>query len=284
MTSTLHPPAQPLFEPYQVAQETFIVPWMLDAPPVGLFPMNSMVIRGHQPVLVDTGAPANREQWLRAVGDLVDLDDVRWIFLSHDDRDHSGNLLAALEACPNATLLTTWFSVGRMFEEWETPLDRCRFLNDGDVVDAGDRQLVAVRPPVFDNPTSRALFDTSTGVLWSVDTFATNVAEPFADAAALDEEAFRDGQLLGARLVAAWHPWLDGAKFSAYVRRVQELPLTALAGCHTPVIRGDRMQTAFDLLHQLPDIEPWSEFTQADLEMWMSASEAGTGHATASRS
>ena len=77
MTSPLRPSAEPLLGPYQVAKETCVVPWVLEAPPVGLFPMNSMVIRGSQPVLVDTGAPANREGWLRAVADLVDLADVR---------------------------------------------------------------------------------------------------------------------------------------------------------------------------------------------------------------
>ena len=37
--------------PYQVANETFVIPWVLAAPPVGLFPMNSLVIRGKEPVL-----------------------------------------------------------------------------------------------------------------------------------------------------------------------------------------------------------------------------------------
>lgn len=271
MTDTSIPLVEAGPEPYEVARDTFVVPWVLAAPPIGYLPMNSMVIRGREPILVDTGSPADRERWLRNVSSLVDLDDVRWIFLSHDDRDHSGNLLAALEACPNATLLTTWFSVGRMLEEWATPLQRCRFVNDGDVIDAGDRQLVAIRPPVFDNPTSRALFDQSTGVLWSVDAFATNLSEPLAESSDLGEEAFRDGQLLGGRLVAAWHLWLDEAKFCAHVRRVQDLPITALAGCHTPVIRGPRIETAFDLVRQLPDVDPWTEFTQADLEGWLAA-------------
>ena len=156
-------------QPYEVAPETFVIPWVLEAPPVGCFPMNSLVIRGKEPVIVDTGSPANRAEWLANVSSIVDPEDVKWIFLSHDDRDHSGNLLAALDACPNATLLTTWFMVGRMFEEWATPLDRCRFVNDGDTIDVGDRRLVALRPPVFDNPTTRGLFDERTGVLWSVD-------------------------------------------------------------------------------------------------------------------
>jgi hypothetical protein len=51
-----------LLEPYQIAEETFVIPWALEAPPVGHFPMNSMVIRGAEPVLVDTGAPAVRAQ------------------------------------------------------------------------------------------------------------------------------------------------------------------------------------------------------------------------------
>jgi len=257
--------------PYQVAEDTFVIPWVLDAPPVGLFPMNSMVIRGREPVIVDTGAPANREAWLRDVSSVVDLDDVKWIFLSHDDRDHSGNLVAALEACPNATLLTTWFSVGRMFEEWATPLDRCRFLNCEDVIDIGDRRIVAIRPPVFDNPTSRALFDEKTGVFWSVDTFATNMAGLMTDAADHQGEAFREGQLLGSRLVAAWHPWLDEGKFCAHVQRVQSLPIDVIAGCHTPAIRGALIGEAFSLLRQLPTVEPWTEFTQADLDQWLDA-------------
>ncbi len=233
--------------------------------------MNSLVIRGREPVIVDTGSPTDRDGWRANVSSVVDLDGVRWIFLSHDDRDHSGNLLAALEACPNATLLTTWFSVGRMFEEWATPLDRCRFVNDGNVLDIGDRRVVAIRPPVFDNPTSRALFDEKTGVLWSVDTFASPVATPMADAADHEGEVFREGQLLGSRLVAAWHPWLDEAKYCAHVQKVQDLPIEVIAGCHTPAIRGQMIDVAFDYLRQLPAIEPWTEFTQAYLESWMEA-------------
>jgi flavorubredoxin len=257
--------------PYQVADETFVIPWVLAAPPVGLFPMNSLVIRGREPVLVDTGSPANREEWLNNVSSVVDLNDVRWIFLSHDDRDHSGNLMAALEACPNATLLTTWYAVGRMADEWDTPLDRCRFMNDGDVIDIGDRRILAIRPPVFDNPTTRALFDERTGVFWSVDTFATNMREPLSDSADLSQDAFREGQLLGGRLMAAWHPWLDEGKFCAYVQKVQDLPITVIAGGHTPAIRGSRIEEAFGLVRQLPVINPWPEFTQRTLDKWMAA-------------
>jgi len=231
-----------LLEPYQIAEETFVIPWALEAPPVGHFPMNSMVIRGTEPVLVDTGAPAVRPQWLEAAWAVVDPMDVKWVFLTHDDRDHAGNLLPILAACPNATLLTTWFSIGRMAEEWETPINRCRFVNHGDTIDVGDRTLVAM---------ARALFDPKTNVLWSVDTFATNVPTLMSDIAEL----------------------LDGQKFQRVVDDTQQLSAEVIASCHSPVLRGPRIAEAFDLLRQLPNIPAWPEFTQADLDSWMAAAE-----------
>jgi flavorubredoxin len=262
-----------LLEPYRIAEETFVIPWALEAPPVGHFPMNSMVIRGAEPVLVDTGAPAVRSQWLEAAWSVVDPLDVRWIFLTHDDRDHAGNLLAVLAECPNATLLTTWFSIGRMAEEWETPINRCRFVIDGDTVEVGDRTLVAKRPPLFDNPTTRALFDTKTNVLWAVDTFATNVPTPMPEIAGLSADEFRDGQFFGGRLVSPWVALLDGRKFRAVVDDFQRLDAEVIAGCHSPVLRRPHIADAFDLLRRLPEIPAWPEFTQADLDQWMAMAE-----------
>jgi len=265
------PESELSMRPYQVGDETFVVPWLLEAPPVGLFCMNSLVIRGAQPMIVDTGSPANRQEWLDNLWSVVDPQDVRWIFLSHDDRDHAGNLMAVLEACPNATLLTTWFSVGRMAEEWMTPLDRCRFVNDGDQLDLGDRSVTAFRPPVFDNPTTRGIFDHQSGVMWAVDTFANPVSAPLEDAADIADDEFTEGQLLGGRVVAAWHPWLDEQKFHAYIDQVQSMPIEVVVSCHAPALRGDRIARGFEILRMLPTTDPWQAYTNTDLDTWLAA-------------
>jgi flavorubredoxin len=257
--------------PYRIADDTYVIPRIDIAPPIGYIYMNSMVIVGKEPVIVDTGTPADRERWLKNVWNLVDPGDVRWIFLSHDDRDHAGNLMPVLAACPKATLLTTWFQIGRMAEEWMTPLDRCRFLRDGESFEAGDRTLTALRPPLFDNPTTRGLFDSKTGVYWSVDTFATNVPGPTEDAAELPDDYFEEGQLLGATLVAPWHAWLDESKWQNQFDRVQQLPIKTVAACHGPALHGQRIEKAFEILRRAPSLDPFEEYSQADLESWLEA-------------
>jgi hypothetical protein len=47
-----------LTEPYQIAPDVFVVPFQQFAPPVGFFCLNSMVVRGWEPMIVDTATPA----------------------------------------------------------------------------------------------------------------------------------------------------------------------------------------------------------------------------------
>ena len=55
--------------------------------------------------------------------------------------------------------MTTAFSIERLAADYRIPLDRCLWINDGDNFTAGDRTLMAVRPPIFDGPTTRGLLD-----------------------------------------------------------------------------------------------------------------------------
>src|SRR5690349_23628304 len=84
-------------EPTRIAPETFLIH---DHQGEGTAPvsvaLNTMVIRAAEPVVVDTGVAANRERYLADVFGLVEPEDVRWAFLSHDDVDHTGNVNALM--------------------------------------------------------------------------------------------------------------------------------------------------------------------------------------------
>ena len=187
---------------------------------------------------------------------LVEPGDVRWIFLSHDDVDHTGNLDEALTACPNAKLVCNWAMVERHTNCFDFPLDRCHWVMDGETFDAGDRTLVALRPPVFDSPTTRGLFDPTTGVYWAVDTFATPLPDP-----SIDDRGPRSGLLVRGHVdvrARRREPVADDArhrKYSQYVDRVQSLDITTIASCHSPVIEGRYIDRAFSRIRELPTLD-----------------------------
>ena len=69
--------------------------------------------------------------------------------------------------------MTNFFSVERLaLEKPALPLQRMRWIEPGGSFDAGDRVLHLFRPPIFDGPTTRGLFDPTSGAMWIVDTFA----------------------------------------------------------------------------------------------------------------
>ncbi len=256
---------------YEVARDTWVLPQLVLAPPIGHVDFNSAMIRGPEPVATDTGAPVHRDDFLATLASLVDPDDVRWLFLSHDDRDHAGYLIPLLEACPNATLVTSWFAVVRMIEEWPISLRRCRFVEENMAFGAGGRALATLRPPLFDSPVTRGPFDPSNGVFWAVDCFATSVPHAAVDIAEIDREAWQEGMRIVNCVNHPWHRWLDETKWGRHVDTVEVLGIKVIGGCHTRSITGSMVAEAFKLIRQVPAAASWEVPNQAVLEAWWEA-------------
>lgn len=264
--------------PTKVAAGTYVIHSVQEALGQPLFVyLNSMVILGSEPMIVDTGTIANRAQWMEDVFGLVDPADVRWIYLSHDDVDHSGNLEQVMEACPHARLVCNWAMIERHTNCFEFPLERCQWVMDGESLDVGDRTLVALRPPVFDSPTTRGLYDPTTGVYWAVDTFATPLPDPGMGVADLDPEFWAGGMtMFSYGAVSPWLSLVDPAKYAKYVDRVQSLDITTIAACHSPVIEGPFIERAFELTRNLPSVDAPPMPNQSVLDQIIAASAIPT--------
>jgi flavorubredoxin len=239
-------PATPAVAPYCIADDAWLIPNLAPAGQDVFLPVNAMVIRGTEPVIVDTGAPVHQQSVLDQVFSLVDPEDVRWIYLSHDDGDHIGALHEMLDRCPRATLVVNFFITERLALEHALPLDRMIWLGPDDVLDVGDRTLHLVVPPIFDGPTTRALFDARTRVLWSVDSFAALTPGDGYEVGDLPAEMYDETFRLLNSLISPWHQWLDAAKYRAHVDRVAALDPVATASAHGPVLRDAAIDDAFD--------------------------------------
>jgi flavorubredoxin len=269
--------AEPRFyhPPLKVTEDTYLIRNMFGegTAPVAVY-VNSLVILGREPVIVDTGTVNNRRQWLEDVFSLVDPKDVRWIYISHDDHDHVGNLGQVLEMCPNATLVSNWFQVERLAGDFSLPLNRMRWVDDGQAFDAGDRLLVAIRPPVFDSPTTRGLYDSKSRVYWASDSFAAPVLSAVENTAEIEHDFWAQGFTMFHSAISPWHTMLDAVKYNKHIDRVAELDLSAVVGAHAPITTGERIEEGFKLLRDLPN-QPAAKLPgQAELEGILAAMTA----------
>ncbi len=245
-------PSVPTTSPLRIAPETFLIPNLSPADSSTYVQVNSLLIRGEEPIIVDTGAPVHREHWLDQVFTLVDPEDVRWVFLSHDDGDHTGSLYEVLDACPAATLVTNFFAWERLaLERPAVAVDRMIWRGPGESFDAGDRRLRLVVPPIFDGPTTRALYDERTGVLWAVDSFAALTTGAVHEVEEVPKDLYQDSFRLFNSMISPWHEWLDPAVYNRHVDSLTALGPEVVASAHGHVLRGDDIRDAFDRVRTL---------------------------------
>lgn len=280
MSTTL---CEPIYRqaPTMVAEGTYVVHEVQHAlgQPLSVY-INSAVILGEEPILVDTGSLRNRRAWLEDTFALVAPEDVRWVFISHEDADHVGNLQEVMDACPNATLVCSWALTERHTNAFEFPLARCRWMDDGSHFDAGDRRMTVLRPPLYDSPTTRGLLDGKTSVLWAVDAFATPMpggpgATSVAEyASELDPEFWAHGMTMFAHnALAPWLRLVDRDRFGAEVQRTAELGVSTIISAHSPTIAGDDVDRALAMMRGLPDAECPPAPDQSVLELILAATQ-----------
>lgn len=224
---------------FKVAPETFVIPETVPVPGVGQMAVNAMVIRGKQPMLLDTLATVHRETYLEEAFKIVEPEDVRWLFLSHEDRDHSGAIMEVLERCPNAKLITSFLGLGKLSEEFAIPVNRVHLMNDGDRLDIGDRVVTALRPPLFDSSATAGLWDPKTEVYFAADCFGTVAAEQPQFTDEMSEGDYEDGFFWMNRVNHIWFEHIPESVIAAAADRIKALDSKIIVSGHGPTERKD---------------------------------------------
>ncbi|HUR22690.1 MAG TPA: MBL fold metallo-hydrolase [Acidimicrobiales bacterium] len=243
--------------PYQGSRDVHVLPTNLALPGVGVLPVNAYVVLAEEPVLIDSGIGFDRDQFIEALSSIVDPGALRWVWLTHDDADHTGSIERVMELAPNARLVTNAFCALRMATWWHVPLDRVHAVRVGETINVGDRTLRAVAPPLFDNPLSIGVLDESTGALFSVDAFGAILPEPTEDLGVVPPEALAGGMLGWATSDSPWAHLVDHARFEEVLQRVRSLQPTSIFSSHLPAASGTSLDHFLDVLRTVPDAEPF---------------------------
>jgi flavorubredoxin len=231
----------------------------------GLIPVNAYLVRSSQPLLVDTGLLVLGSDFRTSLRRLIDLEDLRWIWITHEDTDHSGSIEELLRLAPRATLVGNGLAIGRLGEMFELPIERLHLLRPGERLDIGDRFLAGVRPPIYDSPGTLAAFDERTRTLFSSDCFGAVIPEAAEHAEDIEPGALAVGQELGSWMISQWLGLVHRQRFARALRAVRQLDPAAIMSAHLPPARGitERMLSN---LSRVPDSEPYVGLSQAELD------------------
>ena len=237
-------------------------------PSLGLVPINAFVIKGSEPVLVDTGAVIEREEFMSALRSVIDPAELKWIWLTHTDFDHIGSLHQLLDECPQLRVITTFLGVGIMNLSAPLPLDRVYLVNPGEKITVGDRTLTAVKPPAFDNPSTTGFYDDKSGVFFSSDCFGALLSEVPQNAADLSDKDLREGQIFWATVDSPWLHKVDGvwARELDGIRRME--PKMVLSS-HLPAAPGSMTERLLESLAAATTAQPFVGPNQAALEQML---------------
>lgn len=242
--------------PYQAAPDVHVLPTHAPLPGVGVLPVNAYVLLSEEPVLIDTGLGADGDDFVDALTSVIDPGALQWVWLTHDDADHTGSIQRVLELAPHARLVTHAFSAMRMASWWPVPLDRVHAIRAGDRLAVGDRTLRAVPPPLYDSPLSTGLLDEATGALFSVDSFGALLPEATQDAADVPEDVLAGGMQAWATADSPWAHLLDRERFGQVLDGVRRLQPSRILSSHLPAANGTSLERFLEVLQSVPDAEP----------------------------
>jgi flavorubredoxin len=232
---------------------------------IGVLPINAFVLKAKEPVLIDTGLVNESDAFMKALESVMNPKDLRWIWLTHDDLDHTGSLQRVLEAAPKARLVCNPVAPIRLSTAWRVPLSRVNFINPGDSLSVGDRKLTAVRPPVFDNPMSTGFYDDKTKAYFSVDAFGAIMPGGAQSAWDYAEDQLAQGMMGWATADNPWVHLVDHKKFGQSLESIRKMDPSMVFSSHLPPAKG-KLDRLLKVLSEAPAATPFAGPPQAALE------------------
>ncbi len=251
---------------YQAAPDIEVITTNFPIPGMGFVPVNAFVIKGTEPILVDTGTVVESPDFMTALRSVIDPADLRWLWLTHTDADHIGSMHQLLAENPRLRVITTFLGVGIMSLSAPLPMDRVNFVNPGDSMTVGDRTLTAVKPPVFDNPSTTGFYEKKSGALFSSDCFGALLQDPPQNAADLSDKDLREGQIMWATVDSPWLHKVDRSAFAKELNGIRKMEPKMVLSSHLPAASGDMTERLLASLADAPSAQPFVGPDQAALE------------------
>lgn len=225
-------------------------------------PTNAFLIRGKEPVLIDTSYSYRSEEFLATLRNLIDVATIRWVVVTHDDAEHIGNLECILKLAPEAKVLTPFIGYAKLRDTAQNvPLSRVHCVGPGESLTIADRTLSFFRPPFYDSCTTVGVLDKKTGNCFSSDCFGSIVPLTHSpvddDITGQPEEMFLQCMAEFNKVNASWIHMVDRAIFQRTLEGIAPMAPKFIFSTHTMPIPGDRWTRLLATAATVPDSPPF---------------------------
>lgn len=136
---------------------------------------NSFLIRDEKTVLVDTVWAPYAKEFIQALEQEIDLNQIDLIIAHHGEVDHSGALPELLKRIPGTPVVCSANCVkslkGQFHEDWNFQV-----VKTGDRISIGSGELVFIEAPMLHWPDSMFSYYTAENILFSNDAFGQHYA------------------------------------------------------------------------------------------------------------
>lgn len=260
---------------YKAAPDVHVITSSFPIPGFGQLAVNAFVIKGSEPVLVDTGSVIESDQFMQTLKSVIDPSELRWIWLTHTDFDHMGSLSRLLTENPQIRVITSFLGAGIMNLAAPIPIDRIYAINPGQKIKVGDRTLVAVRPPVFDNPSTLGLLDEVSGAFFSSDCFGGLLPEVPEDATLVPEQVLREGQGLWAIIESPWLHKVDRSNLMDELDKLRVMAPSMILSSHLPAAPRELTEQMLETIALAPLAHPFVAPDQMAIEQMLAQMASG---------
>ena len=200
---------------------------------------NSYLVRDQKTVLIDTCWLPFDKEFVANLEREINLEQIDYIVMTHNEIDHSGALPALMERLPNVPIYCTkkgeGIIRGHYHKDWN-------FVNvkTGDTLDLGENKLIFIEAPMLHWPDTMFSYLTGEHILFSNDVFGQHYAS---------EELFNDN--VPAEIVYAealkYYTNIITPYSPMVTRKIKELldmhvPISMICPSHGILWRDDPMQ------------------------------------------
>ena len=254
---------------YKAAPDIEVLTSNVAIPGYGLVPINAFVIHGSEPVLVDTGAVFESDEFMTALQAVVDPADLKWIWLTHTDFDHIGTLHRLLAENAKLRVITTFPGVGIMGLSGPLPMDRVIWSTR----DNRSLSATASSPP-SNRPSSTTLRRPG-----STTTSRGGSSAPIASGRSSKPcprtppnsrtKDLREGQVFWATVDSPWLHKVDRDAFAKELDGIRKMAPRMILSNHLPPAPGHLIERILGSLSAAPGAHPFVGPNQAAFEQML---------------